>query len=270
MLGRLFARPRDRPRQQDGCSRDDARERRCGKGLSLHHQPGHRVGRRSRDGLSGPHADREHGIHPVPSHLPVPSCRQIVPDFGGVARRGRDSAPARRHSVHEEVPSRRRTRAARYRGPRNRRRDEAARARLRVPRPESQGRRFYPRAFSEHLQAMPQLRLRPYAGADSGGAGGALYVRRRNHRPQRAHRDPAPVRGGRGRDDRAARRQPPRVELAAGSGGDGLARDARGAGRNRERTRRRASASSRNGKPDARFAARSACWSRRAGTRFAA
>ena len=84
--------------------------------------------------LSGGRADRQHGVHPVPSDLPVPSGRQVVSDLRGAARRGRDSAAARRHAVHEELPSRRRTRAARRRRPRDRFRDEAPRAGLRAAR----------------------------------------------------------------------------------------------------------------------------------------
>ena len=57
--------------------------------------------------LSGGRAGREHGVHPVPSDLPVPSGRQIVSDLRGAARRGRDPAAARRHAFHEALPSRR-------------------------------------------------------------------------------------------------------------------------------------------------------------------
>ena len=44
------------------------------------------------------------------------------------------------------------------------------------------------------------------ARADSGGAGGALHVRRRGHRPQRSDRTGGIVRGRRSGDDRTARR----------------------------------------------------------------
>ena len=94
-------------------------------------------------------------------------------------------------------------------------------------------------------------------GTDSGGAGGALYVRRRADRSRRAHLDSAPVRGRRGRDDRAARRQSPRVELAARGRSDGPARVCLGA-RNRRRRETARRRSFPNGIPAARFAARNA------------
>ena len=92
--------------RQNRRARDDARDRRRRQGLSLHDQSRYRLGRRRRDGLSGGRAGRQHGIHPVPSDLPLSSGRQVVSHLRGAARRGRDPAVARRHAVHEEVRSR--------------------------------------------------------------------------------------------------------------------------------------------------------------------
>ncbi len=55
----------------------------------------------------------------------------------------------------------------------------------------------------------------PSSDADPGRAGGALHGRRCPHRSRRAQRGSRPLRGGRVRCDRRARREPARVELAA-------------------------------------------------------
>ena len=69
-----------------------ARHRRGRQGLSLYDQSRYRLGRRRRDGASRRCPDRQHGVLPVPSHLPVPSRSQIVPDLRGVAGRRRNPA----------------------------------------------------------------------------------------------------------------------------------------------------------------------------------
>ena len=61
----------------------------------------------------------------------------------------------------------------------------------------------------------------PVREPDPGHARRALRVRRRGHRPARAHRRARPVRGGRGRAHRPARRQPARVEQPARRAGRG-------------------------------------------------
>ena len=58
-----------------------------------------------------------------------------------------------------------------------------------------------------------ELRHRHHPGADPGGAGGAFHLWRRAHRPARPHRRRQPVRGGRGRLHRPARRQPSGVAI---------------------------------------------------------
>ena len=257
MLGRLCARSQHSRNPQSDFARHDARDGRRRQGLSLHDQSRHRVGRRRRDGVSGGRVGREPRVLPVPSDLPVSSCRQVVSDFRSAARRGRDSEIARRHRVHEALPSRRRAGAARRGCARDRFRDEASRPRLRVSRFEPSRGRFHQKAVPEYLQAMLELWLRPHQGPDSGGAGGSLYVRRRADRSRRTHLDSAPVRGRRSCDDRAARRQPARVELAARGRRDGPSRIQLGA-RNRQRREAARRPSFPNGIPGARFAARSA------------
>ena len=92
--------------------------------------------------------------------------------------------------------------------------------------------------------------LRPCPDADPGRAGGALHRRRRPHRSRRPQRAARPLRRRRVRCDRRARRESPRLELAAGvprlrsSGGARRARRAgrsgaaaRGPGRSRARAR---------------------------------
>ena len=75
------------------------------------------------------------------------------------------------------------------------------------------------RALPEHLCPLPGVRHRHHARADPGGAGGALHLRRRAHGSVRRDGPPAALRGRRGRQHRAARRQPAGLELAAGSAG---------------------------------------------------
>ena len=65
------------PRHRHPARRDPAGprrgvgHRRRRQGLPLHHQPRHLDGRRHRHGLARGLPGGEHGVHPVPSHLPV-------------------------------------------------------------------------------------------------------------------------------------------------------------------------------------------------------
>ena len=73
---------------------------------------------------------REHGVLPVPPHLPLPPRGEELPHPRGAARRGRHAAAAqRRRRFMERYDPLRRARAARHRGARHRRRDEAHRRR---------------------------------------------------------------------------------------------------------------------------------------------
>ena len=64
----------------------DARHRRRRQGVPLHQQPRHRFGRRHGDGVPRGRHPREHGVHPVPPDLSLPSAREIVPHQRGGAR----------------------------------------------------------------------------------------------------------------------------------------------------------------------------------------
>ena len=66
-----------------------AGHRRRRQGLSLHDQPRHLHRRRHRDGLARRLPRRQHGVHPVPSDLPVPPAGAQLPHHRGAARRGR-------------------------------------------------------------------------------------------------------------------------------------------------------------------------------------
>ncbi len=84
-----------------------AGHRRRQQGLPLYHQSGHRDRRRHRDGLARGLPGREHGVQPVPSDLPLSPEREILPDLGSRARRGRHTAAAERRALHAALPSRR-------------------------------------------------------------------------------------------------------------------------------------------------------------------
>ena len=66
------------------------------QGLPLHQQSRHRHRRRGGHGLPGRGLDRQHGIRPVPPHLPVSSRGQEFPHLRGPAgRRGHPHGPGR-------------------------------------------------------------------------------------------------------------------------------------------------------------------------------
>ena len=82
---------RDLPRQGDG-----AGHRRRGEGLPLHDQPRRGDRRRGGDGLPGGRAHRQHGVLPVPPHLPLQPRGEELPHLRGAARRGRQAPAAQR------------------------------------------------------------------------------------------------------------------------------------------------------------------------------
>ena len=81
-------------------------------------------------------------------------------------------------------------------------------------------------ALPEHLRQMPGGRHRHHEGADPGGAGRALFVRRRRGGRMGALQHREPVRRGRGQLHGAARRQPAGIDVAAGRTGVGQPRRA--------------------------------------------
>ena len=97
---------------------------------------------------------------------------------------------------------------------------------------------FLARALPEHLRDLQGVRHRHGRAADPGGARRALHVRRRGDRPHGAHLAPAACYAiGEVLLHRAARRQPPGLELAARGA---RLRPARGAERRRRARARRA------------------------------
>ena len=217
--------------------RGRARDRRQRMPLPAHHEPRRRDGRRGGRRPACRRGRRRPRVRPVPPH----GARGARHSAGlrGRARRGRRAASTRAASgscsTSIRAPSSRpatswRARsggamaeqggapgAARRDGPRRRApRAAASPGSRRVPRrPASTGRR-------EPVPGHPRR---------------ALLDGRRRHRPRRAHDAARPVRGGRDRLHRRARREPARLELAARGGG---VRRPRGARARRRRTRIRA------------------------------
>jgi hypothetical protein len=117
--------------------------------------------------------------------------------------------------VHGPSPRDGRPRAPRRGGARHRLRDEAHRRRLRVPRHDARPADFLG-ALPHDPRFVPEIWDRHHHSAHPGGAGGALHVRRRGGRHAgRAHQGLGPLGHRRGRVHGPARRQPPRLELAA-------------------------------------------------------
>ena len=79
----------------------------------------------------------------------------------------------------EQYDDRGDARPARHRRPRDRRRDEAHRRALRLPRHHPPARRLHPRALPEHLRDLPRARHRHHPRADPRRPRRALPVRRR-------------------------------------------------------------------------------------------
>ena len=77
------------------------------------------------------------------------------------------------------------------------------------------GARLHPPPFPDDPRPAARTGHRLHGDADPGGAGGALFVRRRDGRPRRPHRSGGPVGGGRSHPIGPARRQPAGVELAS-------------------------------------------------------
>ena len=149
---------------------DHPGHRRRRQGVSLHHQSRHGHRRRHRRGLARRLPGDQHGIHPVPSHLPVSPQRQVVPDQRSGARRRRTAVVARRDALHAAARSPARTRAARRGRTGHRLRDEEARPGVRVPRHLAPARGLHPRALPDHSRALPGAGHRHHAPAHPGGA----------------------------------------------------------------------------------------------------
>ena len=90
--------------------------RRGGPGLPAHDEPDRRDRRRDRDGVPGQGRRREHGVHPVPPHEPLPARGRLrraeLPHHGGRPRRRRAPDEPGRRAVHAGL---RRARGARAR-----------------------------------------------------------------------------------------------------------------------------------------------------------
>ena len=144
-----------------------AGHRRRGEGLPLHLQPGRLDRRRRGDGLAGRRGRVEHGVLPVPPHLPVPPRGQELPHQRGPARRGRQAAAEERRGVHGSLPSARCARAARRGGAGHRRGAEADRRRVRHPGHDAPGSRLPGGALPQHPPDLPLLRDRPHRAPHS-------------------------------------------------------------------------------------------------------
>ncbi len=190
---------------------------RCGPGLPVLDRAARSDRRRHRHGLARRGAGLEHGIHAVPPDLPVQSRGQELPHHRGGARRGRAAdQPGHRRALHGALrPRADGTGPARYRRPGQRRPDQALRSRLRPSRHQPPAARIRPRAFPDDPREAARPRHRHDEAADPGRARAALHLRRRADRARRTHRSAGAMGGGRVHRERAARRQPPRVEQPA-------------------------------------------------------
>ncbi len=97
-----------------------AGHRRCQQGLSVHQQSGCLHRRRHGFGVAGGGTGGQHGVHPIPSHLPIPSPCPLFLDQRGSPRRGWQTAVARRHLLHGQIRPAQGTGAPRHRRPRHR------------------------------------------------------------------------------------------------------------------------------------------------------
>ncbi len=145
-----------------------------------------------------------------------PSAGEVVPDLGGGARRRRRPAAPRRPRLHGRLPRDARSRAPRRRGARDRHRAEAHRRRLRrarhlaarTPPTSAVASRTSSSAASSSASTSPANRSRSCPPRTTPAAACA-----RTSRGETRH--PEPLRRRRGHVDRAPRRQPARLELAA-------------------------------------------------------
>ena len=78
----------------------------CGKVYLYTTNPGHCHRRRGGHGLACGRRRRQHGVRAVPSHLPLPSQGQVLPDQRGGARGGRRAQEHRGRRVHGEGSTR--------------------------------------------------------------------------------------------------------------------------------------------------------------------
>ena len=123
----------------------------------------------------------EHGVHPVPSHLPLSSQGEILSHQRSGAWRRRRAQDIEGVEFMDDVSPAEIARPARHRGPGHRQRNEEERRRLRVARHHAQAGAVHHRTLSQHLPDLPALRHRHDQGADPRRAGGALPMRRRRH-----------------------------------------------------------------------------------------
>ena len=147
-FNRVSGAGRDADRAGDG-----AGDRRGGAHLSLFDRAARGDRGRDRDGVARGMPHQQHGIHAIPPDLPVQSGGQEFPDHRGGARRRRDPEASRdRPSLHARLRRARRACAARYRGARDRRRDQARRAGLCPPRHQPQAGRVREGPLPQHLR----------------------------------------------------------------------------------------------------------------------
>ena len=110
---------------------------------------------------------------------------EVVPDHRGAARRGRDSAAARRHAVHEALPPDAElaprdivARAIDYEMKRHGSTASTSTSAIATPTSSAS-------AFPNIYERCLNFGIDITRAADPGGAGGALHVRRRGDRPRR-------------------------------------------------------------------------------------
>ncbi len=233
MPRRRGARPVERHAAPVPRAQGDPRDRRLRPRVLLLHLRAHVHRRRRRHGAARRTAAAGHGIRAVP---PDRHLRCGLPDHRGLAGRGRLPDEFRRRALHGALRAEREGPCvARRREPLDDDRDPRGPWRRRAqgphpPAPRASRRGSHPRAPAGHCRDGAHLRRRRcHEGADPGAAHGALQHGR--HPVQRARRGRGAARRqsrcGRARPDGhrrggvrlGARRESPRVELAARSRG---------------------------------------------------